>query len=82
MNEIEKEVVLMNKIIHEAIWHGADRGGSYDQNEDGLKCAINAWLHYKRIDNEYCIGKMLSEIAHVEWIAIVKTTEVENGKTT
>ena len=30
---MEKEIKIINKIIAEAVCHGADAGGSYDQNE-------------------------------------------------
>lgn len=29
---MEKEITIINKIIREAIIHGADSGGSYEQN--------------------------------------------------
>ena len=38
---IEKEIQLVNEIIANAIIHGADLGGTYDQNEKELTRAIN-----------------------------------------
>lgn len=44
---IEKEIVLINKIIREAVIHGADCGGSYNQNTENLISAIEDWLQEK-----------------------------------
>lgn len=77
MNDIEKEVDLMNRIIDEAVVHGADTGGAYYQNEEGLESAINTWLHYKKIDNIYCVGERRSAIVNAKMPQIVKTSELE-----
>lgn len=50
MNE---EIKIINRLIAEAVIHGADAGGSYDQNEDGLTEAITNWLIFKGIDDKY-----------------------------
>ena len=44
-----------NKVISEAVIHGADIGGSYDSNEAGLTEAINEWLKYKKLDHLFCV---------------------------
>lgn len=46
---IEKEIRLINDIVLNAVVHGADSGGSYDSNGDGLENALNAWLKEKNI---------------------------------
>lgn len=33
---MEKEIEMINRIIVEAVMHGADSGGSYDSNEKNL----------------------------------------------
>lgn len=50
---MEREIQIINKIIEEAVIHGADSGGSYDQNEEGLLRAINDWLEMKDLSTEY-----------------------------
>ena len=37
----DNEVQLLNNLIFEAVKHGADSGGSYDSNEDGLLHAMD-----------------------------------------
>lgn len=52
---MEKEIQIVNKIIREAVIHGADAGGSYDQNEENLIDSIKAWLNLKGLNDEYDI---------------------------
>lgn len=53
---IEKEIEIINNIIKSAIIHGADSGGSYDQNKEGLLEAITIWLEMKKLLNQYTIS--------------------------
>lgn len=50
---IETEVDLINNILEQAVRHGADMGGSYDSNEQGLIMAIHNWLIYRRLYDRY-----------------------------
>lgn len=52
------EIKLVNRIIAEAVMHGADMGGSYDRNEQDLTEAITDWLKSKGVDNEYCVKEI------------------------
>ena len=52
---MREEIELINKIIAEAVMHGADIGGSYNSNEEDLTEAITDWLKFKGIDNDYCV---------------------------
>lgn len=52
---MEKEIKIVNKIIREAIIHGADLGGSYEQNEESLVSSINEWLELKGLSDKYII---------------------------
>lgn len=52
---MEKEIKLINNIIAEAIIHGADSGGSYEQNEYNLITAINEWLIFKGLHHKYTV---------------------------
>ena len=55
--DIEKEIELVNDMIANAIIHGADLGGTYDQNEKELTKAINKWIKAKGLENEYHVAK-------------------------
>lgn len=57
---MEKEIALINNIIAESIIHGADAGGSYEQNEANLTKAVNEWLKYKGIANMYVLEKHIN----------------------
>lgn len=50
---MEEEIRLVNEIIANAVIHGADGGGSYDQNRYRLGNAINDWIKAKGIENDY-----------------------------
>lgn len=49
----EKEVEFINEIIAESIKHGADLGGSYNNNLEGLIESVNNWLIYKNLIDKY-----------------------------
>lgn len=59
--KLEKEIYVINKIIKEAIIHGADSGGSYESNKDNLVNAINEWLNMKNLSCEYIIDKIATD---------------------
>ena len=50
---MEKEIQLINDIIVNAIAHGADMGGSYEQNVKGLSNAMNRWIKEKGLQDSY-----------------------------
>lgn len=50
---IEEEIYLINRIVGEAVWHGADCGGAYYQNEESLLKALNDWIRHKSLYDEY-----------------------------
>jgi tellurite resistance protein len=54
---MNKEIEIINKIIVEAIQHGADAGGSYDSNEKNLITAVEEWLELKDFGYEYAVKK-------------------------
>lgn len=53
----EKIVALINSLSIEACIHGADAGGSYNQNEEGLIKALTNIKTYFELD-EYSIGEI------------------------
>ena len=57
---MEKEIALINNIIAESIIHGADSGGSYEQNEADLTKAVNEWLKYKGVADMYVLEKRIN----------------------
>ena len=52
---MENEINIVNRIIFEAIRHGADPGGSYDCNEKNLLESIEEWLNFKGFQNDYIV---------------------------
>lgn len=54
---MEKEIEMINKIIVEAVMHGADSGGSYDSNEKNLIGTMKDWLEFKGLSNRYGVEK-------------------------
>lgn len=52
---MDKEIKLINDIIAEAIIHGADSGGSYENNEEDLFAAVNEWLKFKGLQGRYVL---------------------------
>ena len=44
---IEKEIKLINDIVANAVMHGADAGGSYHSNIQGVTQSLNAWMESK-----------------------------------
>lgn len=54
---MKKEIEIINKIIVEAVMHGADSGGSYNSNEEKLIAAIEEWLELKDFGYEYAVKK-------------------------
>lgn len=55
---MEKEIQIVNKIIREAVIHGADAGGSYNSNEENLIESIKAWLNLKEMSDKYTIDEL------------------------
>ena len=54
---MEKEIEMINRIIVEAVMHGADSGGSYDSNEKNLIGTMKEWLEFKGLSNRYIVEK-------------------------
>ena len=49
------EIGWINELILESMINGADAGGSYDQNEEGLINAMRMYLSFTRKENDYDI---------------------------
>lgn len=52
------EISLINKIVREAVMHGADPGGSYDSNEEGLTKALQRYINFKGISDDYTVANV------------------------
>ena len=52
------EISLINKIVREAVMHGADAGGSYDSNEEGLTKALQRYIDFKGISDDYTVANV------------------------
>ena len=49
----QQEIDLINRIVAEAIWHGADSGGAYYQNTGNLINSLNDWISYRLLRNAF-----------------------------
>ena len=72
---IEKEISLINNIVLNAVMHGADSGGSYDSNIDGLKQALNEWVKEKELV-DYVVLEMDVDCDYGSWY-VPQITEVD-----
>lgn len=68
---MEKEIEMINKIIVEAVMHGADSGGSYDSNEKNLIGTMKDWLEFKGLSNKYGVEKNSEVVTRYRTILIV-----------
>ena len=59
---MEQEIQLINDIIVNAIAHGADIGGSYEQNVKGLSEAMNRWIREKGLQDSYHVIRSARKI--------------------
>lgn len=50
---MDKEILLINKMIVNAELNGADSGGSYSSNEKKLVETMNEYLQFKNLQNKY-----------------------------
>lgn len=68
--ELQKEIDLINDIVLNAVVHGADCGGAYNQNEDGLRHSLNEWLKAKGIQDDYYIDEVEREYYRGLWCVL------------
>lgn len=68
---MEKQVELVNDIIFNAIMHGADPGGSYDCNKEGLYRSIENWLKANNLVG-YTIDEVDIEHEGGTWLGVVQ----------
>ena len=69
---MEKEIELVNDIIFNAIMHGADPGGSYDCNLDGLLESVDRWMAYNHITG-YLVKEVERKDSYgVAWLGVIQ----------
>lgn len=71
---VEKTVEILNNLITQAIWHGADLGGSYNQNGENLTESIENVIEYFGLDG-YTAGKIECNEFGFYGIGIVKKVD-------
>ena len=68
--DIDKELELINDIIHMAIFHGGDSSGAYFSDAEALNESIQDWLVFRGLDKEYTTTYELKKDKY--YIAVVK----------
>ena len=68
---MEKQIELVNDIIFNAIMHGADPGGSYDCNPEGLSDSIYKWMAYNSITG-YVVKEVNLDKYGYTWLGIIQ----------
>lgn len=63
-----QEIDIVNNIIAQAIVHGADCGGSYESNKEGLEKAIFEWLEYRDSSDCYEVVDCYTKIRGLDGI--------------
>lgn len=74
------EATLINQIVCEAVLHGADAGGSYDSNEKGLTQALQKYIDFKGISNDYTVANVKFGCQKIPQLICIKyiLEEVQN----
>jgi len=63
----EKEIELLNALILNAVIDGADSGGSYQNNPEGLYFAMFDILKYYNLFSQYNIVKVFVDRVGEKW---------------
>ena len=71
---IEKEIKLINDIVVNAVMHGADAGGSYNSNIQGVTQALNAWMKAKGLTG-YSVQKEDIVLDNCIWLGMPQIME-------
>ena len=64
---IEKEIKLINNIVLNAVMHGADAGGSYQSNMQGVTQSLNAWMESKGL-TDYVVQEVEVVLDNGRWL--------------
>lgn len=71
---IEKEIKLINDIVANSVMHGADAGGSYNSNMQGLTQSLNAWIESKGL-TDYVVQEVEVVLDNGRWLDIPQIVE-------
>lgn len=71
---IEKEIGLINDIVLNAVMHGADAGGSYNSNIQGVTQALNAWIESKEL-TDYVVQEVDVVLDNGRWLDMPQIVE-------
>lgn len=55
-NGLNIQIMLINNIVEEAVKHGADDGGSYENNPSKLKAALEDWIKINNLEDFCYVG--------------------------
>ena len=69
---IEDEIEIINEIINCAVDHGGDNGGAYFSCGESLCEAIEEWLVYRNIHEEYVVKGRLTCDYDSDYIIVKK----------
>ena len=71
---IEKEIKLINDIVSNSVIHGADAGGSYNSNIQGVTQALNAWMEAKGL-TDYVVQEVDVVFDNGKWLEMPQIVE-------
>lgn len=71
---IEKEIKLINDIVANSVIHGADAGGSYNSNIQGVTQALNAWMESKEL-TDYVVQEVDVVLDNGRWLDMPQIVE-------
>lgn len=55
-NGLNIQIMLINNIVEEAVKHGADDGGSYENNPFKLEAALEDWIKINNLEDFCYVG--------------------------
>lgn len=56
---MENHIEILNNLICEAVTHGGDAGGPYYSNTKGIVDAIDKYLEFFKLDNDFIVKTKL-----------------------
>ena len=72
---IEKEIKLINDIVLNSVMHGADAGGSYHSNIQGVTQSLNAWIESKGL-TDYVVQEVDVDFDNGRWLEEWKVPQI------
>jgi hypothetical protein len=69
MDNIDKEIEILNEMIWEAIFYGGDAGGAYCSYVKDVAYQMQTYLEFRGWQNKYCVDAKDGEFPSFEKIA-------------